>query len=65
MGVPDEILGEAIKLCVVKNGVELNENELLLHCKKNLASYKMPKMVQFVPSLPKTSTGKVKRAELA
>ncbi|MFA5100554.1 MAG: AMP-binding protein, partial [Candidatus Omnitrophota bacterium] len=62
VGMPDEILGEAIKLCVVKNGVPFTENDLLLFCKKNLAAFKMPKVVEFVESLPKTSTGKIKRS---
>jgi acyl-CoA synthetase (AMP-forming)/AMP-acid ligase II len=64
VGVPDEILGEAIKICVVKNVATLSENDILIHCKKNLAVYKMPKIVEFRESLPKTSTGKIKRAEL-
>jgi len=64
IGIPDEILGEAIKLCVVKNGIPFSENDLLLFCKKNLAAFKMPRVVEFVESLPKTSTGKIKRSEL-
>jgi len=64
VGIPDEILGEAIKLCVVKDGVNFTENDLLLYCKRNLAAYKMPKVVEFVASLPKTSTGKIKRSLL-
>jgi len=64
VGVADEILGEAINLYVVKNGVDFSENDLLLHCKRNLASYKLPKVIKFVESLPKTSTGKIKRGEL-
>jgi long-chain acyl-CoA synthetase len=64
VGIPDEILGEAIKLCVVKNDIPLTENGLLLFCKQNLAAFKMPKVVEFVESLPKTSSGKIKRSEL-
>ncbi len=64
VGVPDEILGEAIALYVVKNGVDFSANDLLLHCKRNLAAYKLPKAIKFVESLPKTSTGKIKRTEL-
>jgi len=64
VGVADEILGEAIRLCVVKNGVPLTDREVLSFCKKNLAAYKMPKEVVFLDSLPKTSTGKIKRSEL-
>jgi acyl-CoA synthetase (AMP-forming)/AMP-acid ligase II len=65
VGVPDEILGEAIKLFVVKNGVGLSDSDIMLFCKKNLASYKIPKEIRLIPSLPKTSTGKIKRNELA
>ncbi len=65
VGVPDEILGEAINLYVVKNGVDFSANDLLLHCKRNLAAYKLPKTIKFVESLPKTSTGKIKRSELS
>ncbi|MFA6216050.1 MAG: AMP-binding protein [Candidatus Omnitrophota bacterium] len=64
VGMPDEILGEAIKLCVVKNGVDMNERDVLLFCKQNLALYKLPKVVEFRDSLPKTSTGKIRRNEL-
>ena len=64
VGVNDEILGEAISLFVVNDGASISEREIMLFCKQNLASYKTPKEVKLVSSLPKTSTGKVKRAEL-
>ncbi len=64
VGIPDEILGETIKLCVVKNGIPFAENDLLLFCKQNLAAYKIPKVIEFRESLPKTTTGKIKRTEL-
>jgi acyl-CoA synthetase (AMP-forming)/AMP-acid ligase II len=64
VGVPDEILGETIKVCIVKNGVSISENDVFSHCKKNLAAFKMPRIIEFRESLPKTSTGKVRRAEL-
>ena len=65
VGVNDEILGEAISLFVVNDGASISEREIMLFCKQNLASYKTPKEVKLVSSLPKTSTGKVKRAELS
>lgn len=64
VGVPDEILGEAIKLCVVKNGKPLTPNDVLLHCRQYLATFKMPKEVIFIDHLPKTASGKIKRTEL-
>ena len=35
------------------------EQEIIAHCKKNLAHYKAPKMVQFLDALPKTGSGKI------
>lgn len=64
VGVNDEILGEAIVLFVVDNGTRVSEREIMLFCKQNLAPYKAPKEVRLVSSLPKTSSGKIKRAEL-
>jgi long-chain acyl-CoA synthetase len=65
VGIKDEILGEAIKLCVVKNGMDLTETNLLRFCQQNLSGYKVPRIIEFMSSLPKTSTGKIKRQELA
>ena len=64
VGIPDEILGEAIKLFVVKDGIDISDTEIMLFCKQNLASYKIPKEIKFLPLLPKTSTGKIKKADL-
>jgi acyl-coenzyme A synthetase/AMP-(fatty) acid ligase len=64
VGIPDEILGEAIKLFVVKNGVNITDRDIMFFCKKNFASYKIPKEIEFLPSLPKTSTGKIRKKEL-
>ena len=65
VGIKDEILGEVIKLCVVKNGLDFTETDLLRFCKQNLSAYKVPRAIEFMSSLPKTSTGKIKRQELA
>ncbi|MBN1163403.1 MAG: AMP-binding protein [Candidatus Krumholzibacteriota bacterium] len=60
VGVPDEVLGEAIKAYVVlKEGSTLTENDILLHCSKNLEDFMIPQLVEFKESLPKTSTGKI------
>jgi acyl-CoA synthetase (AMP-forming)/AMP-acid ligase II len=65
VGVPDEILGEAIKLFLVKmEDSPLTEQDILIFCRQSLALYKNPKKVELVPSLPKTASGKVKREEL-
>ena len=66
IGVPDEILGEAIKAFVVlKPESGLTEKEILAHCKKNLEDFMIPKYIEFRDSLPKTSTGKITKKELA
>jgi len=65
VGVQDEILGEAIKAFIVpKDGVELTEKEVLRHCQQNLENFMVPKIIEFASSLPKTSTGKIRKAEL-
>jgi len=38
--------------------------ELFSYCEKNLASYKIPRIIEFVVALPKTISGKIRRVEL-
>jgi 2-aminobenzoate-CoA ligase len=49
---------------VLRNGVAGDDAkiaELREHCKREIAPYKCPKQVEFLPALPRTSTGKVQR----
>ena len=46
-------------------GLSIEESEVLEFCKKNLASFKIPKRVFIVDSLPKTATGKIQRRVVA
>ncbi|KAE8699866.1 Oxalate--CoA ligase [Hibiscus syriacus] len=65
-GVPDEKYGEEINCAVIpKEGVSLKEEEVLQYCKKNLASFKVPKKVFITDSVPKTATGKIQRRIVA
>lgn len=65
IGVPDEYKGEAVKAFVVlKPGAAATADDLLAHCRANLAKYKMPTQLEIVPSLPKSAVGKVLRREL-
>lgn len=62
IGVADEILGQIIKVVIVLSpGKKLSKRDVQAHCHKNLASYKLPKSIEFVSELPKTSSGKVQR----
>jgi long-chain acyl-CoA synthetase len=65
IGVPDDTWGEAVKAIIVKKpGAELTEEMVIDHCKKNIASYKKPKSVDFVEGLPRSALGKVLKHEL-
>jgi long-chain acyl-CoA synthetase len=62
----DEIKGEIAKAYIVlKKGTTVSESEIISFCRQHLAAYKMPREVQFVEDLPKTSTGKILRRELS
>ncbi|MBV5288670.1 AMP-binding protein [Pelodictyon phaeoclathratiforme] len=64
-GVPDPYQGEAVKAWVVlRPGHLLSVDELREHCRKDLAAYKVPKHVEFIIALPKSTVGKVLRRKL-
>jgi long-chain acyl-CoA synthetase len=64
VGVADDNSGEAIKLFVVSRNEALDAETLRAWCKKELAAYKVPKLIEFRDELPKTNVGKVLRREL-
>jgi acyl-CoA synthetase (AMP-forming)/AMP-acid ligase II len=65
IGIPDEVWGEAVHAVVVaKKGASVSEEALIEHCKQNLASFKKPRSVEFVETLPKNILGKVEKKEL-
>jgi long-chain acyl-CoA synthetase len=62
---PDELKGEVAKAYIVrKPNVRVTESEIVAFCREHLAAYKVPRAVQFVEELPKTSTGKIMRRSL-
>ena len=64
-GINDPYRGETLKAYVVlKEGETMTEEEVIEHCKANLAAYKVPKLVEFREELPKTMVGKVLRRML-
>ncbi|MEO6190766.1 MAG: AMP-binding protein [Saprospiraceae bacterium] len=64
VALKDNKCGEVVKIFIVKKDQSLTEEELIKYCKENLTSYKIPKMVVFKESLPKTPVGKILRREL-
>ena len=62
---PDEMKGEIAKAYVVlKPGATADSESIVAHCREHLAAYKVPRSVQFVDDVPKTSSGKIMRREL-
>jgi len=65
VGVPDPLLGEAVKAyLVLKPGYAYAEREVVKFCLAHLESFLAPKHVVFVPTLPKTNTGKIDKTAL-
>jgi long-chain acyl-CoA synthetase len=63
--VPDEAKGELAKAYVIlKPGAEVSRADLVAHCRAQLAAYKVPRALQFVTSVPTTSSGKIMRRML-
>jgi amino acid adenylation domain-containing protein len=66
IGVPDEVLGSAIKAFVVlEPGVVLDASAIQRECRARLESFKVPTYVELRPALPKSSNGKIQKSELA
>jgi fatty-acyl-CoA synthase len=65
IGVPDERWGETGKVFIsLKEGQTIEEKEIIEHCLKNLAKFKVPQSVEFIELLPRNATGKVLKREL-
>jgi acyl-CoA synthetase (AMP-forming)/AMP-acid ligase II len=64
IGIPDEKWGELVTALVVTDGTDVTAEDLIAHCRANLAGYKCPKRVEFYDSLPRTATGKLQKFKL-
>ena len=64
IGIPDKKWGETGKVYVaLKRDRKLSKEKIMEHCIKNLAKFKIPRVVEFMDALPRNATGKVlKRA---
>jgi long-chain acyl-CoA synthetase len=63
LGVPHPYTGQTVKAFVVTTE-PVSTEELLAHCERNLARFKCPTAIEFVPSMPHSATGKVRKAAL-
>jgi fatty-acyl-CoA synthase len=65
VGIPDPLWGESVRAFIVLNNQEtMKEEEVVEYCKAHLASYKKPKSVLFVQTLPRNPSGKVLKTVL-
>lgn len=65
IGVPDERRGETVKsFIVLKPGAKVTAEDLVAYCREHLAAYKIPRLVEFRDSLPKSTVLKILRREL-
>lgn len=61
-GAPDTLYGQAVEAAVVlKQPTSIKQEDILVHCKSRLASFKVPRKIHLVDAIPKSATGKVQR----
>jgi acyl-CoA synthetase (AMP-forming)/AMP-acid ligase II len=65
IGVPDARWGESVKACIVlRPDCAASEDEIIAHCRSQIASYKKPRSVDFLEALPRLFNGKIDKKEL-
>jgi long-chain acyl-CoA synthetase len=63
-GVPDPASGEAVRIAIVRKDPALTAQDVIIHCRKHLTGYKIPRHVEFRDELPKSAVGKILRRAL-
>jgi acyl-CoA synthetase (AMP-forming)/AMP-acid ligase II len=62
---PDYAMGEVpVAVIVLREGTSVDPEEILRHCRRNMAPFKVPRAIEFVPALPRNAQGKVLKARL-
>ena len=64
IGQPNNASGEAVKVYIVKRDPSLTKEDVIIHCRKHLTGYKVPKLIEFKEDLPKSNVGKILRRVL-
>jgi long-chain acyl-CoA synthetase len=64
VGLPDPVVGETVKIVVVRKDDSVTAEDLIAHCRRFLTGYKIPRHVEFAESLPKSAIGKILRKNL-
>ncbi len=64
-GIPDDDFGEALCACVLRaDGTSMTEGDVQAHVREHLATYKTPKVIEFVDELPREDSGKIFKRKL-
>ena len=64
IGVPDDILGQAIKVFLVSNDSALTQRDVLVYCRDHVEDYMVPKYIEFIYELPMSESGKILKSAL-
>ncbi len=64
IGTPDDKWGELVTALIVTDGSDVTADDLIAHCRTQLAGYKIPRRVEFRDELARTATGKLQKFKL-